>query len=393
MPVYKLKFYKEIFLRLFRSRRTPAVDNNGKLETRIALTSREICDYYNSTKDIKPVTVDNLKKTFLDELLNHGYIEQEISSINAKQNIYYPLIDIEDEQSSWSSYPQKTDSQEQQLKKNSENGISNLPNEGAFDKDLQFSRLILPLNCKRIPDNWLNLEILELMAYRLDPKFRLLDNNGNQLCICSFVKQYENSLRLSRFVKIPQNAISNKIFGGGIKEIATKTQDSANTKSNLVEFDKGDKNATVVASVALDDSIERLSNLAALPPEHDYHISVRESYAQENSLTFKPQQHVVEGLKDNNSTSSVLQNYVAFDLEWMDDNDNGPDNNRTIYAAAFVDNRGNQKLLHISDFANSESGLLQAIIDEILKYPASIGWYTRGIAIGTHTNIGDAPAA
>jgi hypothetical protein len=77
----------------------------------------------------------------------------------------------------------------------------------------------------------------------------------------------------------------------------------------------------------------------------------------------------------------------------MDDDDNGPGNNRTIYAAAFVDNRGNQKLLHISDFANSESGLLQAIIDEILKYPASIGWYTRGIARGTHTNIGDAPAA
>jgi hypothetical protein len=30
-------------------------------------------------------------------------------------------------------------------------------------------------------------------------------------------------------------------------------------------------------------------------------------------------------------------------------------NNRTIYAAAFVDNRGNQKVLHISNFADSES--------------------------------------
>jgi hypothetical protein len=84
------------------------------------------------------MTVDNLKKTFLDELLNHGYIEQNTSAINAKRNIYYPLIDIEDEQPSWSSYPQKTDSQEQQLKGNAENGILNLLNEGAFEKVCNF---------------------------------------------------------------------------------------------------------------------------------------------------------------------------------------------------------------------------------------------------------------
>jgi hypothetical protein len=63
-------------------------------------------------------------------------------------------------------------------------------------------------------------------------------------------------------------------------------------------------------------------------------------------------------------------------LEWRNDEIG----NQTIYSAAFVDNNGNQKLLHISDFAGSETKLLQAITDEILKYPASIGWYTTGIA-------------
>ena len=135
--------------------------------------------------------------------------------------------------------------------------------------------------------------------------------------------------------KIPQNVISNKIFGGGIREIATKTQDPANMKSNLVEFDKKVNNnntTTAVACAALDDSIQCLSNVAAMPPEHDNHISVRQSYAQENSLTFKPQQHVMEGLKDNNnnnSGSSLLQNYVAFDLEWIDNGDNDTGYNLT----------------------------------------------------------------
>ena len=75
---------------------------------------------------------------------------------------------------------------------------------------------------------------------------------------------------------------------------------------------------------------------------------------------------------------------MAFDLEWKDD-DTG---SRTVYAAAFVDNRGNQKVLHISDFANSEPYLLRAITDEILKYPASVGWYTTGITRGSGNHKG-----
>jgi hypothetical protein len=89
------------------------------------------------------------------------------------------------------------------------------------------------------------------------------------------------------------------------------------------------------------------------------------------------------------STSVPLldgKDYVAFDLEWKDNLD-GHTGNRIIYAAAFVDNHGNQKVLHISDFAGSEPDLLQAITEEMRKYPASIGWYTTGIARGTRSHI------
>lgn len=99
------------------------------------------------------------------------------------------------------------------------------------------------------------------------------------------------------------------------------------------------------------------------------------------------------GNGDSISFSPLLdgKNYVAFDLEWRD---NGI-GNRTIYAAAFVDNRGNQKVLHISDFGNSEPALLQAITYEILKYPASIGWYTTRVrkAIRNHVPGGASAAA
>jgi hypothetical protein len=95
-------------------------------------------------------------------------------------------------------------------------------------------------------------------------------------------------------------------------------------------------------------------------------------------------------LDDRNTNAIRLddKDYIAFDLEWKDNDDENGIPNRTIYTAAFVDNHGNQKVLHISDFANSEPALLQAITDEILKYPASVGWYTTGIARGSHNRVG-----
>jgi hypothetical protein len=92
-----------------------------------------------------------------------------------------------------------------------------------------------------------------------------------------------------------------------------------------------------------------------------------------------------------NSTTTVPlldgKDYVAFDLEWINEGDSDTVN-RTIHTAAFVDNRGNQKVLHISDFGDFEPALLQAITDEILKYPASMGWYTAGISKGTRNHLG-----
>jgi Bifunctional DNA primase/polymerase, N-terminal len=87
------------------------------------------------------------------------------------------------------------------------------------------------------------------------------------------------------------------------------------------------------------------------------------------------------------------KDYVAFDLEWRDIDDDSGTGNWTIYAAAFVDNHGNQRVLHISDFANSEPVLLKAITDEILKYPISIGWYTTGGISGSRNGIGGGVSA
>jgi Bifunctional DNA primase/polymerase, N-terminal len=96
------------------------------------------------------------------------------------------------------------------------------------------------------------------------------------------------------------------------------------------------------------------------------------------------------------SCSSLPNRYVAFDFEWTtpslspssDDKEkrfpedvNTPTNK--ITAAAFVDSQGNSKVLHTSDYSNSdhpEYELLADIIKELLKYYYSLGWYSTGVA-------------
>jgi DNA polymerase, archaea type len=89
--------------------------------------------------------------------------------------------------------------------------------------------------------------------------------------------------------------------------------------------------------------------------------------------------------------------YVAFDFEWTilslsPSSDNKEKQFREganistnkITAGAFVDSNGISKVLHISDYSNSEHPEYELLVDinkELLKYDFSIGWYSTGVAI------------
>lgn len=65
-----------------------------------------------------------------------------------------------------------------------------------------------------------------------------------------------------------------------------------------------------------------------------------------------------------------LTNYLALDFEWEIQTG-------AIYCAGFMDDVGNGKALHVSQFEN-EAGLLKAIIKKINQYDTSIGYYSLG---------------
>jgi hypothetical protein len=121
VPTYKMKFYNEVFL--------PCCSE----ELSNMVTSRQICDYIQKTQ-CKTVTTDNLKKTYLDELVYNGVIEQIDN--------YDPVNDRPRRDKLYS--PQ----------------LSNPSNLSQFDGLLHKHAIHNNNICIFVPDNWLELQLL-----------------------------------------------------------------------------------------------------------------------------------------------------------------------------------------------------------------------------------------
>ena len=191
LPSYKMKFFKEVFYPLFSSKTEPDESKDGgKKEENIAVTTKELVQGYKSRFG-KVTTVDNLKKVFLNELHNNGFIEEEDSIIDKRQKIYKPMIPIDDEK------------------------ISLLSNSPIFDNFLQHSPILLSTNCKEPNENWLLVEILSYLKYRIGLEdIGLYDKNNNKQTIRQFISDYESTISLIRyFKKANYRNYYSKIFG------------------------------------------------------------------------------------------------------------------------------------------------------------------------------------
>jgi hypothetical protein len=136
IPSNKVSFMKDIFIPIYNSKTEP--DSKGDKEEKIiAVTSKELCDYYKKVKN-RGITTDNLKKQFLNELLANDIIGEIKSEIDGRQNIYCPLVGVEaEEQEEW-----KEENCKQQKQK-----ITKLSNEELFDN------LVVNGNCSASASN------------------------------------------------------------------------------------------------------------------------------------------------------------------------------------------------------------------------------------------------
>jgi hypothetical protein len=193
IPSYKLDFFYDIFIPLFKSKDKPDANPNGDIEEeRIALTTTELSEYYKEKKG-KPITTDNINKTYLIELKNNGLIDEIGSKIDKRRKIYYPIVDTTSIQNN-----------------------KNYTNLHQNDENLQFFKLQLSKNYNNIDENWLEVEILALLKYGIGQTniFQISDEENNELCICQFVQKYNKCGSLIRYFQHDENCFYlSKVFG------------------------------------------------------------------------------------------------------------------------------------------------------------------------------------
>jgi hypothetical protein len=95
LPKFKAEFFNDTFLPCYETKTEGDVKYNDKgdiirEEDRIAVTTKELCEYFRLVRD-KPISSDNLKHTYLNQLINEGIIDYLPSKIDTRQNIYFPL--------------------------------------------------------------------------------------------------------------------------------------------------------------------------------------------------------------------------------------------------------------------------------------------------------------
>jgi hypothetical protein len=143
LPKFKAEFFNDIFYPCFTKKTEPDANADGKkTEEIIAVTTRELCDYFKEIKK-KPISTDNIKHTYLNQLINEGIIDYTESKINSKQNIYYPLLVIGSLLSTESIM-------------------------SPIDKESQQSLTIYEKIIKNVNETWIFCEITKLIHYRLD---------------------------------------------------------------------------------------------------------------------------------------------------------------------------------------------------------------------------------
>ena len=273
LPNHKVKFLKEVFRPVYESKSSPD-SNDDKKEKVIAVTSKELCDFYKKQKG-RGITTDNLKKQYLNELLVNDVIGETRSEIDGRQHIYFPLIDLHDE-----------NEVHEGLSAINAGKITKLSNKSVFDNLLYVPRIKLSKNYKEVPEDWLIIHILGLANYRIGltkiegcladflnatDEFRLLELIGNdetRLTVREFILKYESNISISiRYIFRSQYyEFDNKLFGKMIG-ICVIDKNDYKKLSNSSPFDNFDISGTIKALPLLIQTPPSLPIIKSVPDQ------------------------------------------------------------------------------------------------------------------------------
>ncbi|MFI5424694.1 MAG: hypothetical protein ACHQXG_07875, partial [Nitrososphaerales archaeon] len=201
---YILEWYYTVFLKTYNAKTEPEskiFDNGERTEDRIAVTTEELVI---ATKEIQHKSFTNKKilESYLEPLMNEGYIDKHESSINHRSNIYYPTVPIggSPENSSFDGFLDQKSNNEQQISR------------------IKVSDFTLNPTSEYIEGK---VEEVFCCSSRPDLFCELLDHNKNRITVDELVSRYyANPTTCFQYKGYPQPlSITNTLYDYTINKI------------------------------------------------------------------------------------------------------------------------------------------------------------------------------
>ena len=190
IPPDKLKEYKNVFLSAYKEKIGPDSNKDGtKQEDFTAVTTKDCCKKHKEITGLD-INTKKYKPRYIDIWLEGSLIEEQKSNIDNKQWIYYPLVEVQDNEIT-KQREQFEQREEASKADHTTFMISLISRLGRRDNILQHSRIIAPKNLNKIPYMWLELLFSELLRYPdVNQSIGIINKEDRETCLHEFISSY-----------------------------------------------------------------------------------------------------------------------------------------------------------------------------------------------------------
>jgi len=230
IPVFKLEMFRNVFIPAWKKQQKMEEQNDRDIEDGVegaenrslkklingemmlVLTPHQLCQELKSYNG-RIMTTANMKRTYLDEFVNAGLIDEEELFDGRKMKVCYPIVDLDvyDGKSEYSESFTIPEGQEFD-----EQTVERMKNIAQHHKLLNHGKVM------ELDKKWLEESILKVLSAKAIPDiFEIRNEDDEQICVCSFIKDYENECNgyfkdffaASRYVNCgPYPIYPNEIF-------------------------------------------------------------------------------------------------------------------------------------------------------------------------------------
>jgi len=200
IPVFKLEIFERVFIPAWKKQLKIEAQNDRDIEAGVegaekrslkklinsekmlVLTAHQLC-HELKTYNGRVMTTANMKRTYLDEFVNAGLIDEEELIDGRKTKVWYPIVDVD------------------AYNKSEYDDSSKMQTGCEFDKPMmermknitQHHKLLNNGRTMELDEKWLEESILKALSAKAIPdRLEIWNENNERICFCRFMKDYEN---------------------------------------------------------------------------------------------------------------------------------------------------------------------------------------------------------